>query len=328
MISIVCPFYNEEAIIEASLRLMLSNLARLDEEWELIVVSDGSKDSSRALAERVAAEEPRLKVLGYAENRGRGYAIRTGAAAASGDLLVTTEIDSSWGDDIVHRLVTEMRRPPQADIIIASPHLPGGGYRNIPAHRVFLSSFGNWIIRSGLTYQITMNTGMTRCYRRKKFQALPLDEDEKEMHLEVVNKALALGYRIREIPSVLEWKDHKLSTEPKAKRKSSAKLAKLIRTHVQFSLLAMPFRYLYPVAGAILLTSLGFLVWTFVNLAEGKPSIFLLTVTLALAIFGCLLVGIALLAQQNRAVMQEVWRLRSELRARNESDIDPAGAAI
>ena len=205
MISVVCPFYNEASILDAAVRSMLENLRSLDEEWELIIVNDGSTDGSLEIAQAFQADEPRLQGLTYPINRGRGYAIRTGAAAARGELIVTTKIDSSWGDDIVHRLVAELHARPDADIVVASPNLPGGRYKNVPIKRVFFSKYGNLIIRAGLRYSVTMNTGMTRGYRAEKFRALPLEEDEKEMHLEVINKALAFGYRIYEIPATLEW---------------------------------------------------------------------------------------------------------------------------
>src|SRR5262249_19560614 len=168
MISVVCPFFNEEAIIDPSVRLMLQNLATLSEEWELIIVNDGSRDRSLELARALEAEDRRLRGVSYPDNRGRGYAIRTGVGHARGDLVLTTEIDSSWGDDICVTLAAELRKRPDADIVIASPHLPGGGYRNVPLARVLLSTAGNYVIRSGLTYSVTMHTGMTRGYRREK----------------------------------------------------------------------------------------------------------------------------------------------------------------
>lgn len=313
MISVVCPFYNEEAILEGSVRLMLRNLASLEGEWELLIVDDGSRDGSLGIARGLERESANLRVLGYAVNRGRGYAIRHGAAAARGELLITTEIDSSWGDDIVHRLVAALEQRPDVDIVIASPHLPGGGYKNVPLHRVFLSTFGNYVIRGGLTYGVTMNTGMTRGYRRERFLALPLYEDEKEMHLEVVNKALAFGYRISEIPCVLEWRTKQLVKKPGAGRRSAFKLGRLIRTHALFSLLAAPFRYLFALSGVVGLVALGFLVASVVNLLRGEVAVYLFLSSLLLGLFTLLLFGIAVLAQQGRALQRDLWRVQSGL---------------
>lgn len=314
MISVVCPFYNEEAIIEASVRAMLKQLETLAEQWELIVVDDGSTDRSAEIVSSIARESPRLRIVGYSPNRGRGYAIRAGAAQARGELLVTTEIDSSWGDDIVHRLAAELRSRPDIDMVIASPHLPGGGYVNVPWHRVLLSTWGNLIIRSALTYGVTMNTGMTRGYRREKFLALPLDDDGKEMHLEIVNKALAFGYRIGEIPAVLEWKTHKLAATPGATRKSSSRIPRLVRSHLLFSLLVAPFRYFMPVSVVLTLAAFVFFSWGVVNLFNPAPSIFLFIAAGFLLLFSLTLFGIAVLAQQTRALQGDLWRVRSELR--------------
>ena len=322
MISVVCPFFNEEAIIEASVRLMLDSLAKLPEEWELIIVDDGSRDGSLALARALAAQHPQLRVLSYAVNRGRGYAIRTGVAQARGDIVITTEIDSSWGDDIAARIAAELRKRPDADIVIASPHLPEGGYRNVPLWRVVLSSVGNYVIRSGLSYSVTMNTGMTRGYRREKFLALPLDEDEKEMHLEIVSKAIALGYRIHEIPAVLEWRTHELAGSQAQKRKSSSVSNRLIRTHVLFSLLAAPFRYIYVVAAGLAGVAGVFFVWSVVNLLTHRVAAYLFLSSLLIGVLAFLVFGIGVLAQQAGVLQRDLWRLRSELRARNRAPTD------
>ena len=147
MISVICPFYNEEAIIKDSVEEMLLNLASLDDSWELIVVNDGSTDRSLSIVEDLATRNPKLRIVGYPCNRGRGYAIRTGASVANGEVIITTEIDCSWGHDIVLRLSEAIRSRPDADMVIASCNLPGGGYINVPQKRVRISQLGNILLR-------------------------------------------------------------------------------------------------------------------------------------------------------------------------------------
>lgn len=314
MISVVSPFYNEEAILEASVGLMLRNLSSLPDAWELILVDDGSRDGSLEIARRLELEDPRVRVVSYPVNRGRGYALRTGVAKARGDLVVTTEIDSSWGEDIVHRLVSALKARPEVDIVIASPHLAGGGYKNVPLLRVLLSTVGNYIIRSGLTYGLTMNTGMTRGYRREKFLALPLDENGKEMHLEIINKALAFGYRIVEIPAVLEWRDRALARRPGSRRRSSSALGRLIRTHLLFSLVAAPFRYLFLASGLLAGVAVVLFVWGVINLFNPQPSAYLFLASASLGTFSLLVLGFGVLAHQGRFLQRELWRVREEFR--------------
>src|SRR2546421_4386739 len=115
MISIVSPFRNEAAIIESSVRLMLRNLESLTDEWELIIVDDGSDDDSLKIAQALEREFARLRVISYAAHRGRGYAIRRGIMQARGEIVITTEIDSSWGDEIVARIAAEFDKRPDAD---------------------------------------------------------------------------------------------------------------------------------------------------------------------------------------------------------------------
>jgi len=316
MISVICPFYNEEEIIEASVDLMLKNLSELDQDWEMIIVNDGSTDNSLSLARDLERKYERLRVLSYEPNHGRGYAMRTGLDSARGDLIVTTEIDSSWGDDIVRRILDAFREHPDADMIVASPHLPGGGYKNVPPLRVFLSKFGNLVVRSGLSYKVTMNTGMTRGYRAEKFVQLPLDEDGKEIHLEIISKALAFGYRIYEIPAVLEWKAHKLSAEPTTpvKRKSSARIQKLIRSHLLFSLIVAPFRHLLLLSSMLFLGGIVFMSLAIGNLGKPEPSIYYALTSFFLMGFSVLISGFALLAYQGRELARDLWRTRSETR--------------
>lgn len=314
MISVVCPFYNEEAILAKALPHLLGSLETLDEPFEVVVVDDGSTDGGRAIAEAVAAQDPRLVVAGYDRNRGRGFAIRTGIAAACGEVVVTTEIDLSWGDDIVQRLVAAWREDPKTDIVIASPHLPGGGYRNVPQVRVWLSSLGNRIIRAGLAWGITMNTGMTRLYRRERFLTLPLDQDEKEQHLEILEKALAFGWRIREIPAILEWRHDKLAAPGKRRRSFGPTVAKLVRTHLSFAVATAPFRLLYPVAIFLLALATGFFGAAVWHLFTPTPSIYLLLVAMLLGLFAFLIFGLGALAQQARETRREIWRMRSEVR--------------
>jgi len=313
-ISVVCPFYNEGQIVETAIRTLLERLeTHLNGKWELIVVNDGSLDDSGEVAAKVAAEHSRLRYISYRHNRGRGHALRTGIHQARGDIIVTTEIDLSWGEDIVERLVAAMQDNPDADIVVASPHLPGGGYKNVPPKRVFLSKFGNHVIRALMTDAVTMNTGMTRAYRREAIQALPLDEDRKEFHLEVILKAQALGYRIAEIPSILEWKQYKHQGQ-RVKRKSSSKVNKLMVTHSLFSLFAQPIRYLWPLAIVSGLLSAGFMAAGVVFLfTPDIPSAFVVIVSLTLAIIAMILFIFGVLTQQGNMLQTEIWRLREEL---------------
>lgn len=320
-VTVVCPFYNESQIIEVAIRRLLEQLASLDGEWELIVVNDGSTDDSEAIARSIDA--PRLRVLGYPHNRGRGYALRTGIAAARGDIVVTTEIDLSWGDRVVHDLVREMRRDAQTDIVVASPHVAGGGYRNVPAKRVWISRIGNLVIRALMANAATMNTGMTRAYRRSLIQTLPLSEDGKEFHLEVILKSTAFGARIAEIPALLEWKEYK-HRGTRVKRKSSSKVRRLIVSHSLFSLFAHPVRYVLGLSVVTFVLGVAAFVGAVAAYLTGRVSAFLALLSVSLIILGLVFFTMGVILQQGWMIQRELWGLQRLL---SSGDVERPGPA-
>ncbi len=136
-----------------------------------------------------------------------------------------------------------------------------------------------------------MFTGMTRGYRAAVIKSLPVYEKGKEFHLEVIHKATALGYVIDEIPCVLEWKDHKLTCDPTkaAKRKSSSKIARLIRTHLFFAFTANPIKLLWGLGLAFVSVGFTFFVWALIRLIIGEVAVFL-----ALTGGSCVTIGLIL----------------------------------
>ena len=309
-ISVICPFYNEAEIIEPAIEQMLAQLDTLDADCELIVVNDGSTDGSGQIAEKLASRSPRLRALGYRFNRGRGYALRAGIAAARGEIIVTTEIDLSWGERIAADLVEAMRSWPDVDMVVASPHLPGGGYRNVPFKRVWLSRLGNRVIRACMFNGVTMNTGMTRAYRSRAIRLLPLFEDGKEFHLEVILKATAFGFKIGEIPALLEWKDHKRQGRS-VKRKSSSQVNRLIFSHSLFSVFANPVRYVWAMSFASLGLGAAFFVFALLLFYWGKVSAYTALLSLSLLILGIVLFVLGVVVKQGNMIQRELWMLQS-----------------
>ena len=308
MISVICPFYNEAAIIEASIKRMLANLTTLGKPWELIVVNDGSTDNSFALAHALMADNPNLSVLGYPNNRGRGFA-GDGIAAARGNIVVTTEVDCSWGDDIAHRIVKFFDENPNTDMVIASPHLATGGYANVPNNRILVSRLGNVLLRAALSSRITMYTGMQNGYRRDRFLELPWLY-EKEFHLDVARKALAFGFT-HEVPATLTWQHEKLAKPGAPKRKSSSRVRKLVRTHLLFGAFAAPILATsYRSLARCPILATGFLIAAFYNFIILQPSGYYLFASFFLYLFALVVLLIGILTHQNIATQTEIWRQR------------------
>jgi glycosyltransferase involved in cell wall biosynthesis len=316
-VSVVVPCYNEEEVIEKSVTALLARLSSFP-DFELIVVNDGSTDGTLDILTRLARNRPELVALSYPANRGRGYAMRAGFRKATGDIIVTTEADSSWGDDIVHRLVDALETHPDMDMVIASPHREGGGYVNVPWRRVMLSSVGNRILSRAFGGGVTMSSGMTRAYRAYVIKNLPLEEDKKEIHLEIIGKCLDLGYRVMEIPATLTWSDQRRQSG-RGRRKSSFNARKLIYSHLLFSFSESPMLFLGSLS--MMFMTIGFLIgcyliyeWIVGILNPVRP---LITIMVLFLITGLQTLIFTFLAYQNRMLKREL--LRANMRALNGS---------
>ncbi len=320
MISVVSPFYNEQNILAKALDRMISNLQQMDNDWELIIVNDGSTDESLKVATEKATAEPKIKVVSYNKNQGRGYALKKGIDKAQGEFIVTTEIDCSWGDDIVSLLIHALTKDTSLDIVIASTKLSGGGYVNVPANRVFLSKAANVFLRLTVSKNTTMFTGMTRGYRATAIKQLPISEKGKEFHLDVLAKARAFGLKVGEIPATITWQDEKLARVGAPKRKSSSKIPSIIRSHLLFGLSGRPYRYLFSSSLITGLISMGFLSWGAVNLMIGATSIYLLTLAFSSFILAALIGGIGILSLQQHTLLREIWITRKEIQELNNNN--------
>lgn len=107
LISIVIPAFEESARLGDSIRKTLSYVKKEDLNAELIVVDDGSKDETTEVAKTVFAEFPDLKtkVIRYEQNRGKGFAVRTGLMEAIGEIAIFSDADLSTPIEEMMKLV-------------------------------------------------------------------------------------------------------------------------------------------------------------------------------------------------------------------------------
>jgi glycosyltransferase involved in cell wall biosynthesis len=94
-LSIVIPAYNEELRLPVSLALISAYIQASGRETEVIVVDDGSRDRTAAVAKSVQSEMPCLRLISNRENRGKGYSVRHGMLEAYGRIVLFTDADLS-----------------------------------------------------------------------------------------------------------------------------------------------------------------------------------------------------------------------------------------
>lgn len=255
-ISIVIPAYNEADTISSILSELeeYMNAYVGEEGWEIIVVNDGSTDNTIEVLKKLQQLKTWLKVIDLVFNQGRGKALRTGIENSSGGIIVSLDADLSYAPYHIERLIEKMESE-NADIVLASAYGKGGSVRKVPFKRLLISKLGNRILSYMAGSDLTVLTCIVRAYKKAFIEQLDLHSNDKEIHLEIINKARMLGGKIVEIPADLHWRESKLSTPgmKQDKRRSTLKIKRTSSSHIFFALLGRP-GIIFWIPGYILLS--------------------------------------------------------------------------
>jgi len=205
--SVVIPAYNEEAVIAASLREVSTALTRAhpDFEWEVVLVDDGSSDGTLREVAAVAAELPvETVVVRHLRNAGLGGALRTAFGRTRGDVVLVLDADLSYSVADALALVEAWQRT-RADVVIASPYMPGGRTVDVPTTLERRSRIANRLLSLTSQQDIRTLTGMVRLYDGPFLRSLSLKASDADINVEIVYKAEVLRARIVEVPATLDW---------------------------------------------------------------------------------------------------------------------------
>ena len=155
-LSIVIPAYNEGGRIEDALQRVTSCIAEKKWDAEVLVVDDGSKDTTAAIVQRWMTTHPRLHLIQNPGNRGKGYSVRNGLLQAAGDIVMFTDADLSAPMEEAERLIDAINEG--ADVAIGSRWLDRARQTiHQPLYRQFFGRCFNWITRTvmGLPFKDT-----------------------------------------------------------------------------------------------------------------------------------------------------------------------------
>jgi dolichol-phosphate mannosyltransferase len=202
---LVIPTYNEAENIESIVQAVLPRLAEASPDHTLLVVDDSSPDGTGAIADRLARENDAVDVLHRAGKDGLGRAYLAGfdrALAGGAELVMEMDADFSHDPDDVPRLI---RAAGDADLVLGSRYVEGGGVSGWEWHRRLLSRGGCWYARTILGVPVRDLTGGFKCFRREVLETLDLDQvhaDGYGFQIEMTYRTLKAGFRVREIPIV------------------------------------------------------------------------------------------------------------------------------
>ncbi len=200
--ALVCvPTYNERDNLPQIVPRILAADPRLD----VLVIDDGSPDGTGDIADRLAADEPRVQVLHRQAKEGLGRAYLAGFRwAVERDYAQVIEMDADFSHD--PKFLSDLLRAiEQADLVLGSRYASGVNVINWPMSRLLLSWFANKYVRWITGLPLTDATGGFKCFRREVLEAIPLDRVRSNgyaFQIEMSFRAWKKGFRLAEIPIV------------------------------------------------------------------------------------------------------------------------------
>ncbi len=202
--AIVClPTYDERENIEAIARAILDATPEVD----LLVIDDNSPDGTGRIADAIAAREPRVHVLHRERKEGLGKAYLAGfawALARGYPLVLEMDADFSHNPAYLPQMLAKAR---EADLVLGSRNVKGGGTLNWGLGRKVLSRAGSFYARTILGLHVRDLTGGFKCFHREVLEAIDLPTVECSgyaFQIELTYRAAKKGFSIAEIPIVFE----------------------------------------------------------------------------------------------------------------------------
>jgi glycosyltransferase involved in cell wall biosynthesis len=194
-LSVIVPVYNERNTVVEVVRRMRAVELPDGIEREIIVIDDGSRDGTRDVLRQLG--DSTVRVLVHEENRGKGAAVRTGLALATGDYVLIQDADLEYDPDDWPRLISPVMRG-RARVVYGSRFT--GERRNM----LLLHWIGNRTLSlvTNILFNSTLSD-METCYKlvdRKLLVDLGLRSEHFDIEPEITAKILKRGIRIYEVP--------------------------------------------------------------------------------------------------------------------------------
>jgi predicted glycoside hydrolase/deacetylase ChbG (UPF0249 family) len=196
-LTVVYPMWNEENSIHLAVEAAheaCQTLVRQGElgDYGILVVDDASSDATPAIADAIAAADPRVAVVHHQVNRGLGGALKTGLTNASGDLVLYTDADLPC--DLLEALAKAVRliRLYDADIVSAYRH-----DRTAEGPRRAVYSFAyNMLVRAAFNLRVRDVNFAFKLFRRRVLDSVELESEGSFIDAELLVRAHQLGYHV------------------------------------------------------------------------------------------------------------------------------------
>jgi len=192
-LSVFFPAYNDSGTIASLVIAALQAARSLTPNFEIIIVNDGSADSTAQIADELARTYPEVRVIHHERNRGYGGALRSGFAAATRELVFYTDGDAQYDP---------------REMTVLWPALTEGvdlvnGYkisRSDPLHRIIIGRIYHHTVRVLFGLQVRDVDCDFRLMRRSIFERVSLEKNSGVICLEMMKKIQDAGFGIAEVP--------------------------------------------------------------------------------------------------------------------------------
>jgi dolichol-phosphate mannosyltransferase len=199
-LSVVIPAQNEEGSVGQTVEGVATVLDREGIDYEVVVVDDGSKDTTAAVVEAIGASNPRVRCHPSHYEKGFGMAIRAGLDVFEGDAVVITMADAS---DDPEDLVRYYRILAQGwDCAFGSRFVPGAEVHDYPRLKLTVNRLANQFIRILFRHRYNDTTNAFKGYRREVIETIqPLLSKHFNLTVEMPLKAIVRGHTYEVIPT-------------------------------------------------------------------------------------------------------------------------------
>jgi len=190
-ITIFFPVYNDEHTVRRVAEKSLDVLSQVADHYEVIIINDGSPDRSGEVADEVAAENPKVKVIHHEVNKGYGAAVKTGLAAAQYEWICFTDGDDEYD---VYELKKMIPLLAFYQLIITFRYK-----RLYSSKRIFISKVYNWVFR--MLYNTPyrdISTGF-RVINKQLAESIEISSDSPFIGAEITLKSMLKGYPVGEV---------------------------------------------------------------------------------------------------------------------------------
>jgi dolichol-phosphate mannosyltransferase len=220
-VSLIIPCLNEQENILPT----IERIAALDpaaNNWEVLIVDDGSTDDTASVTRAAAARYGWLHLIQHPHNMGLGAAMKTGFGNAKGEIVCSMDSDCTFAPERLPELIELVRKG--ADIATGSPWHPASTKGDVHPVRKMLSQSCSHLYRVLLRSELHCYTSIFRAYRREVIERIPVTSNGFVAVAEFLVAALRAGYKVAEMPVKLDRRVH---------GESKINISASIRAHVR-----------------------------------------------------------------------------------------------